>query len=72
MQGDVASGTISSQFTEEEPTSQLLVNMATDGLKESDGGFQPILYLEFQRKYGIQNTEYTYLFNLHREGTRAH
>lgn len=32
MQGDVASGTISSQFAKEEPTSQLLVNMATDGL----------------------------------------
>jgi hypothetical protein len=35
MQGDVASGTISSQFAKEEPTSQLLVNMATDGLIKS-------------------------------------
>ncbi|KOS36869.1 hypothetical protein ACN38_g12360 [Penicillium nordicum] len=34
MQGDVASGTISSQFTEEQPTSQLLVNMTSDRLKE--------------------------------------
>ena len=29
MQGNVASGTISSQFAEEEPTSQLLVDVAT-------------------------------------------
>jgi hypothetical protein len=39
MQGDVASGTISSQFTEEQPTSQLLVNMTTDGLEKSDEDF---------------------------------
>jgi hypothetical protein len=32
MQGDAAAGTISTQFAEEEPTSQLLVNVATDGL----------------------------------------
>lgn len=32
MQGDIASGTISSQLAEKEPTSQLLVDMATDGL----------------------------------------
>jgi hypothetical protein len=40
VQGNVASGTISSQFTEEQPTSQLLVNMATNGLEKSDVNFR--------------------------------